>query len=582
MDSVHETTAKPPKTAAKKTTTPTGSQAIVQMFREAGVDTVFGLCGDTSLPFYEALLEARGSIRHILTRDERGASYMADAYARLSGRVGICEGPSGGGATYILPGVAEANGSSVPLIALTSDIDARDEGKNVLTELDQTALFTPVTREAFYPAVASQIPGIVRRAFRKATTGRQGATHITLPFNSLEGDVGDAALDIDARYATYPAHRVAPDPEAIRQAAKVLGESRRPLLVASAGAIRSGAWEEVTRLAHYLGAPVATSIGGKGSISELDPYALGVIGSNGGLPYRHDVVRQADVVFYIGSGTGSVTTEKWSLPARSDATFLQLDIDPDELGRNYPLAVGIVADAKLGLSALLDELQQQFGDASLGKVDPAELEARRATFMQSVAHHFESAEAPIRPERLLHELFDVMPDDSIVLADPGTPCPYFSAYWRLPKPGRWFVSPRAHGALGYALPAVVGAYFARPDAGRIIGVMGDGSFGISTGDLETIARLNIPVTLIVTNNASYGWIKAGQKSRGGHYYSVDFSATDNAAVAAAFGLTSKHVEDPADLRPALRAALTSEGPYLLDVRTQPLEEANAPVSKWIA
>jgi len=180
------------------------------------------------------------------------------------------------------------------------------------------------------------------------------------------------------------------------------------------------------------------------------------------------------------------------------------------------------------------------------------------------------------------ELLRLLPEDAVICADPGTPCPYLSAYWRMPKAGRWFATPRAHGALGYALPAVVGAYFARPGAARVIGVMGDGSFGISAGELETIARLKLPVTLIVLNNASFGWIKAGQKMLGGKYYSVDFSDTNHAAVARAYGLGASRVEDPRELHVALQEALSAEGPFLLDIVVQPLEEARAPVSAWIA
>jgi acetolactate synthase-1/2/3 large subunit len=182
----------------------------------------------------------------------------------------------------------------------------------------------------------------------------------------------------------------------------------------------------------------------------------------------------------------------------------------------------------------------------------------------------------------MHELFAALPEESVVLADPGTPCPYLSAYWRLAQAGRWFVSPRAFGALGYSLPAVVGAHFAKPNSGRIVGMMGDGSFGISAGELETLARLDLPLTLIVCNNSSYGWIKAGQKSRGGKYFSVDFGHADHAAIATAFGLRARRVEDPEELGDAMREALTHPGPFLLDVVTQPLEDANAPVSKWIA
>jgi acetolactate synthase-1/2/3 large subunit len=327
---------------------------------------------------------------------------------------------------------------------------------------------------------------------------------------------------------------------------------------------------------------VATSICGKGSIAETNPLSLGVIGSNGGLPWRHELVRSADLVFYVGSGTGSVTTEKWTLPDPDAATVLQLDTDAAAIGRNYDVVAGLHADARLGLAALVEEVGR-LGAAGTGdRWDPTEPSRERARHSDAVAALFASDERPIRPERLFGELSAALPPRSVVLADPGTPCPYLSAYWHLPEAGRWFVSPRAFGALGYSLPGVVGAHLARPTAGRTVGVMGDGSFGISAGELETLARLDLPVTLIVCNNASFGWIKAGQKSRGSKYFSVDFRDADHAAIARAFGLRARRVEDPRDLRDALGEALTHSGPFLLDVVTQPLEEANAPVSKWIA
>jgi acetolactate synthase-1/2/3 large subunit len=559
-----------------------GSDALVEMLKNADVRYIFGLCGDTSLPFYESLYDSGEGITHVLTRDERSAGYMADAYARLSGRVGVCEGPSGGGATYLLPGVAEANGSFVPLIAITTDIDAREAGKAVLTEFDQKALFEPVTKEAFFPAHSEQLPHIVRRAFKVSTTGSLGATHITLPFNVQTGGVKAEDSHIDSRYGSYPAYRPLPSPNDVQEVAKYLIESKRPLVVAGAGVLRSEAWAELTQLAELLGAPVATSVSGKGSIAETHPYALGVIGSNGGLAYRHEFVRKADLVFFIGCSTSSVTTEKWTLPAVGETKVLQLDINGAAMGRNYPLDASIAADAKLGLQALVDVIDTQLAGKKANKVDAEELRRARDRHMASVDSLFDSSDSAIRPERFLRELFQVMPADSIVLADPGTPCPYVSAYWRLPKAGRWFISPRANGALGYSLPGVVGAYYARPEAGRIIGIMGDGSFGVSAGELETIARLNIPVTLVVMSNSSYGWIKAGQKSRGGKFYSVDFGETDHAAVARAFGLTADRVEKAEDLAAALEKGMTHDGPILVDIVTQALEETNAPVSKWIA
>lgn len=557
-----------------------GADAAVRVMEESGVDVVFGLCGDTSLPFYEALSRST-TIRHVLTRDERCASFMADAYARLSGRVGVCEGPSGGGATYILPGVAEANDSSVPVVCLTSDIGVADRGKGTLTELDQQALFAPVTKRAFAPTTGPDLPAMLRDAFREATTGSLGACHVSLPLD-VQGQPADPSESADARFGHYPAERLQPDPDGIRAAARLLVDSRRPLIVAGGGALRSGAWEEVTALAHALGAAVASSICGKGAIAEIDPLSLGVIGSNGGLPWRHELVRSADLVFYVGSGTGSVTTEKWTLPKPGTTTVLQLDTNPARIGRNYDVAAGLHADARLGLAALVEEVGRLGAGGEGDRIDPGEIDTARKVHMESVEHLFSSDERPIRPERLMRALVGALPDDSIILADPGTPCPYVSAYWRLPKAGRWFVSPRAFGALGYSLPGVVGAHYARPDAGRIVGMMGDGSFGITAGELETLVRLDVPATLIVCNNASFGWIKAGQKSRGDNYYSVDFRRSDHAAIARAYGMSGRRVEDPAELDGAVAEALSAPGPFLLDVVTQPLEEANAPVSKWIA
>jgi acetolactate synthase-1/2/3 large subunit len=403
-----------------------------------------------------------------------------------------------------------------------------------------------------------------------------GAVHVGLPFDVQEADAGSGPIARDERASRYPRTRVGPDPDDVRRAAKILAEARRPLILGGAGVIRSEAWDALTELSHRLGAPVATSISGKGSIAETDPYSLGVVGANGGLPYRHEILRRADVLLVVGCSLGSVTTEKWTLPERGKTRILQLDVDPDRLGHNYEIEVGIVADARRGLEAVLEELS-----AASEKIDPEEIEERRRAHLESVSE-FHSNETPIRPERFLTELLPRLPDSAVMCVDPGTGCPYLSAYHRLPRAGRWFASPRAHGALGYALPAVCGAYFARPDASRVLGIMGDGSFGISCGELETLARLSLPLTLVVLNNSGYGWIKAGQKVRGRKYYSVDFSDSDHASIARAFGLAARRVERPEELSSAIEEGLSCKGPFLLDVVVQPLQEARAPVSKWIA
>ncbi|PIP34998.1 MAG: acetolactate synthase [Desulfobacterales bacterium CG07_land_8_20_14_0_80_52_14] len=557
-----------------------GNRALVRMLYEAGVDTLFGLCGDTSLPFYEALAGFEHPIRHILTRDERSASFMADAYARFSGKVGVCEGPSGGGALFILPGLAEANQSSVSLVCITSDIDVGQRERGTLTELDQDALFRPVTTWTRTPTSGRELPWVVREAFRRAVSGRLGATHIGLPLTVQEADVLERDIYIDPCFSAYPAYRAAPEPESVKRAAELLAESRHPVIVAGAGVIRSGAWAELKVLAELLGCPVATSISGKGAIAETHPLSLGVIGSNGGLPFRHDFIHQADLVFFIGCHAGSVTTIKWTLPPDRKKKILQLDVDASRIGVNYRVKEGIVADAKLGIAALIEAVADRLGGSRAGKTDPHRIAEKRVAYMDSI-DAFTSDAVPIRPERFVKELENALPEDALVIADPGTPTPYLAAYYRLPEAGRGFVAPRAHGALGYALPAVVGAHYAQPDK-KVVGVMGDGSFAISAGELETISRLNIPVLLIVLSNACFGWVKAGQKATGSPFFGVDFSAIDHAAVARAFRMKGIRVENPSALRSALENGIRSPRPVLIDVVIQPLHEAKAPVSKWIA
>ena len=552
----------------------TGAEAVVRILQGYGVEIVFGLCGDTSLPLYDALARLDHGITHVLARDERSAAYMADAYARLSGRVGVCEGPSGGGATYILPGVVEANESSVPLLAITSDISVSSRGRFTLTEIDQEALFRPATKWNAVIDRAADIPRTMRAAFSAMTTGRPGAAHIGLPFDVQR----DAVDEEDVREVSAAAPPPAPDPEAIRAAADAIASASAPLFICGGGAMTAGAEAALLRLAEKIGAPVATTISGKGSIAETHGLAVGVVGSNGGTPETRAVVEAADLVVFVGCRAGSVTTERWRFPRPGAARIVHIDIDARVPGANYPTEVAVESDARLALEAMADALD----GAAPGRIDPDFVAAQKERKFAAFRALAESPGAPIRPERLVAALQDALPEDAVVIADPGTPCPYLSAYLVLDRPGRRFVSNRAHGALGYAMPAAVGARFARPDA-KCVAVMGDGSFAFAAGELETVVRLGLPITFVVVSNSSFGWIKAGQKTGyGGRYHAVDFSRSDHARIAEAYGVRSWSVADPGDLAPALEAALAHDGPSLVDAICQPLEEARAPVSEWVA
>jgi acetolactate synthase-1/2/3 large subunit len=554
-----------------------GAEAMVRMLQLHGVKHIFGLCGDTSLPFYDALARLDHGMQHILTRDERSAAYMADGYARVSGRVGVCEGPSGGGATYLLPGIVEANESSIPVLGITTDIATTSRGRYALTELDQEALYRPLTKRSEVVDRADRLPEAVRRAFRAMTAGRPGAAHLGLPFDVQNGVVPQGEVWGDAGLGVYPSTRFSPENRLIRKAATALSAARLPIFICGGGVVIASAEQELDALATLLGAPVATTVSGQGSLAEDHPLCLGVVGSNGGTLPTREALAQAGLVVFVGCRAGSVTTERWRYPAQG-TKVIHIDADPMVPGANYKTEVALIGDAKLALEALLFNLK---GSQSVreGRSLVAKANSQKFSAFRELAA---KDDVPILPERIVAALHEILPRDATVVCDPGTPCPYFSAYYEFLEAGRHFISNRAHGALGYAMAAGVGAHFGRPTT-RTVSVMGDGSFGFTAGELETIVRLQVPLLMLVISNATYGWIKAGQKTGfNQRYYSVDFSRTDHARVAEAFGVKAWRVERPEQLKPALAAAAEYGGPALVDIVTQPLHEARAPVSEWVA
>ncbi len=553
---------------------PNGAEALVRLLELHGVRHIFGLCGDTSLPFYDALARLDHGIEHILARDERHAAYMADAYAKMSGRVGVCEGPSGGGATYILPGVVEAQESAIPLVAITSDVARSSRGRFTLTEVDQEALFRPLTKWNTVLDDGAALPRSVRRAFREATCGRPGAVHLALPFDVQHAPVPPGDIHGEELFGRCPALPAAPATDQTERAAGILAGARRPVAICGGGVLLSGAGEALRQLAERAGIAVATTVSGKGSLAETHPLSLGVVGSNGGIEATRKAVEDADCILFIGCRAGSVTTERWRVPG-PDVPIIHLDVDTSVFGANYRCDAPLHGDARLGLEALLGRVE---GPARPDAADVCR--AVRETRGRRLVQH--AGGSPVTPGRIMVELRRALPDDVIVCADAGTPCPFVAAYFEVRQAGRSIITNRAHGALGYALAAAIGAAVAVPER-KVVAVMGDGSFAMSAGELETLVRLDLPILLVVLSNASFGWIKAGQKaSFESRHFGVDFQPTDHAAVAGAFGLMARRVESPRDLAGALAALLNHDGPALLDIVTQPLEEAAAPVSEWIA
>jgi len=556
-----------------------GAEAMVKMLEAQGVQHIFGLCGDTTLPFYDAMYKLDHKMTHVLTRDERCATYMADAYSRVTGRPGVCEGPSGGGATYILPGLIEASESSYAVLGITTDISVASYGKYPLTEVDQEALMRPLTKWNTVIKRADHIPRMVRKAFRAMTTGRSGAAHLGLPYDIQYDAVDPSDIWADQQLTSYPAYRQAPAPGAAEAAVDAILSAKKPLIVCGGGVVIADAMEELDRLATRLDIPVATSISGQGSLAETHPNCVGVVGSNGGTDETWEAMANADLVVFMGARAGSTTTSRWEAPS-AKTRVVHFDNDPMVIGANYPVEVGVVGDLKLALeqvNAVLDR-RDQGADTFGGAAAVADIKKRKFEIFNKLA---QSGEAPIRPERVIDAMMKVLPVDATVISDPGTSCPYFSAYYQLPQSGRHFITNRAHGALGYSLSAALGAWYGRPTS-KVVAMMGDGSFGFTCGELETVCRSRAPITYIVFSNSNYGWIKASQYAdTDARYYNVDFNRTDQAAVAAAYGVKSWRVENPDDLERVLKEAIEHDGPTLIDVVTQPLEEANAPVRRWM-
>lgn len=558
-----------------------GAEAVVRMLQLNGVKHIFGLCGDTSLPFYDAMARLDHGIDHILSRDERSAGYMADGYARVTGKVGVCEGPSGGGATYLLPALVEANESSVAVLGITSDVSVVSRGKFPLTELDQEAMYRPLTKWNTTVDLASQIPGALRSAFRAMTTGKPGSAHICLPYDIQKHEVDPADIWAQKEHANFPAFRSCADQADIETAADKLVAARAPVIVCGGGVVLSSACDQLEALASILKAPVCTTVSGKGSLADTHPLNAGVIGSNGGVLATRDVIKNADLVLFVGCRAGSTTTEHWKFPNR-DTAVIHLDADPFVIGANYQTDVGLVGDAQRSLTAMLAAVQARVkhrpADASDGYAVVAKAKAEKQAFFASLAS---SLDTPIKPERVVDAFNRLLPPEAIVVADPGTPCPYFSAYFNAPQAGRHFITNRAHGALGFAMAAGIGASIGRPNA-TVVSVMGDGSFGFTCGELETIGRRNIPLKMVVFSNSVFGWIKASQKAGyDKRYFSVDFNRTDHAKVAEAFGIKAFRVEDPAKLDETVKQAIAFDGPVLIDIIAQELQDTAAPVSQWM-
>jgi acetolactate synthase I/II/III large subunit len=577
-----------------------GGALLAALLAEHGVRHVFGVPGGQTLALYDGMA-GHGGLVHVQVRDERSAAYAADAYARVTGLAGVCDATVGPGAAKLPSGLAEALGASVPVLALVSDLPARlapHRYRGAASQaLDQAALLAPVTKWQAAVPDAATLPALVRQAFREATTGRPGPVALFLPQDVLDGPAGPAedfpragagapggsgeASTRASRFGRFPAFRPLPEPGDVTAAAAVLRGAARPFILAGGGVLHSGAEGDLVALAERLSAAVGTTLSGKGCIAEDHPLSVGVTGAMG-TAAAAAALAEADTVLLAGAKASSGATFNWTLP-RADQRVVQLDLDPAELGRAFGWAVPVLADAREGTRALLAALGAPAGDASPGDGPPgdrpvspepdkapwrARLGELAAAWRAGRDAERASDAVPIAPQRVLAEIEAALGGQDILICDASLASGWGGAYLEQRRPGRRVLAPRGQAGLGYGLPAAIGVSHARPGH-RAVVLTGDGALGYAAGELATVTEQALPVTVVVLNNRSWGWIRWYRRITFGRGWEEDdFGDVAFADVARGFGLAAQRVTEPGRLAAALRAALEAPGPALVDVVTE--------------
>lgn len=523
----------------------TGGEWVVEVLRAHGVRHVFGIPGVHNLAVYDALLR-QSAIAHVLARHEAGAAFMADGYARASGEPGVVLVTTGPGATNTLTPLAESFASSVPVVVVMSDVAAALVGKNVgaLHEVpNQIDCFRPLTRRAEALHEAGAIPGAVAAAFAELRTARPGPVALSIP-NDLFGAKVDA--EVPRRRGERPP---CPTP-AVDEAAERLGRAERPLLIAGGGVIAAGAEAELVTLARRLGAPVVTTVMGRGAIDERDPLWLGV------LPNRRaseEAIRGADVVLAVGTRFAHRSTQGLllNLSFAPHQTLIHLDLDASVIGRLFPPQLAIVGDARNGLARLAASLPDRPPRTRWDAARLRELrEARGPRYTPEVAGFVDT-------------LRRALPDDAIVVTD-QTGVNYHMEFHFPVLASRTFLYPVGSAVLGYAVPAAIGAKVARPDR-AVVAVVGDGGFLFSVGELATAVKYRLPVVFLVMNDNRYGAIKWLQERMFGRWGEADLANPDFVALARAFGARGERVGAVSELPAALARALAADGPSVLEM-----------------
>jgi acetolactate synthase-1/2/3 large subunit len=544
-----------------------GGEALALMVQQADAGPMFGMGGFQFLPFYEAARKL--GLKHHLINDERVGAFAADAYARVSGRPGLCDGTLGPGATNLLSGLAESLNAGVPIVAMTTDTHRAHSWKNMTQECRQLDMLRPAVKELVRVERIERIPELVRRAFAVATSGRPGPVLLDFPEDVVHDEFAFALSDfwIDPATTRVAARRTRPAAADVARAVECLAAARRPIILAGGGVHLSGAWQALAALATQERIPVAHTLSGKGSLACSDTLSVGLFGRFDRI--ANELIGRSDCVLVVGCKLGEIATKRFSLFGGT-APLIHLDVSAEEFGRTTRADICLWGDAReslhdlaVGLTATASAAKRREHRADLWQ----DIESRRQAWNSMARARYESEEAPINMGRLIGELRATLPDNAILVADGG-----FAAHWTgllydTRVSGRSYVANRGMASIGYGLPGAIGSKLARPGV-PVVAVTGDGGFNMTVGDLETARRVGADVILVIVNNAASGYIKSLQHAMygAGHYQSSDLVEMDYAAIARSMGCLGIRVQQPSQLAAAFREALAHKGsPTVVDV-----------------
>ncbi len=536
---------------ANSTRTLTGGEAIVEILALADVGPMFGMGGFQLLPFYDAV--RKKGLQHHLINDERTGCFAADAWARMTGKPGVCDATLGPGATNLVTSLVESFNAGVPQVVFIGDTNRDHSWKNMTQEARQLDILRPAVKDVIRIERSSRVPELVRRAFAVANSGRPGPVVVDVP-EDVAHETFDYPVDnlwIDPATTRYPAYRSRPFAPDIEKAAGLIARAKRPLLLVGGGIHLAGAHEALQALAEQQSIPVAHTLSGKGGIACTHDLSAGLFGRYSRI--ANDLIETSDCLIVVGCKLGEIATKRFQL-FDPDVPLIHLEVLPEEVGRTTRANVALVGDARCGLEDLAEALRDESKKAQSARANyAAEVPARIAKWRKGASEKLESTETPINVGRMLNELNTELPAESVLVADGG-----FAAHWGgllydTKKAGRGFVADRGFASIGYGLPGALGAQLAVPDQ-PVVGITGDGGFNMVIGELETARRAGTPFTLMIVNNAASGYVKALQHAMYGHYQSADLIEMNYAEIAKDFGCQGIRVTDPEQLAPAIRTA----------------------------